>query len=358
MNKTFLSIITILLFGACASHKIPKSVLSEPDWKESPISENEKRITISAINYFNSSLAPQAENYNQLGTIKVGGIQLLKKYSSILRDRLKNQVLLLSTGDIINENQSGGVDAILKDFESLGVDAFQLSEKEIKKISPKAIDKTRNKFINSNIIVLKKQAPLTSKNIDNFMIKVINGVKVGIMSVTTFKNTEARKQKYLNGLYFEDPIYSVLKVHEQLKRRGAKVFVLMIKTHKDCPEKKCDSTRDELENFLKRLPPNKVDIIVGSEPELIHENINGIPFIQNSGEGKYLSRVDLFYNTKEEKIKTSKTYIHTPIKLCSEFFKATKDCHIENDYYKNAKIELIKDSDIQMSKARFLGKEI
>ncbi|GEM_PF-3454317 len=358
MNKNFLSLLILIFIAACASHKVPTKVLSEPEWKEIPLQDNEKKITISSFNFFNSSLAPQLENYNSLGTIKVGGVKLLKRYTSILKERLNNKLLLLSTGELVNENQSGGIEAILKDFEIVGVDAFHLSEKELNTLPLSKINKFNNKFINSNIIDLKKQSPLSSKNIDNYMIKKVNGVKVGIMAVTTFKNHEAKKYKYLKGLYFEDPIFSILKVHDYLKRKGAEIFVLMLKSHKTCPEEKCESTEEELKNLLKRLPPKKIDLIVGSEPKLINKHIDGIPFIQNLGEGKYISRVDLFYNTKQKKVITSKTNIHPPIKLCSQFFKITNDCHIENDFYKEEKINLIKENNIEMSRARFLDIDI
>lgn len=358
MNKIFLSLSILTLIVACASHKVPTRVLSEPEWKDTPVLENEKKITISSINFFNSSLAPQSENYDSLGSIKVGGIQLIEKYTSILKQRLDNKVLLLSTGELVNENQNGGIETLLNHFEKIGVDAFHLSEKELKTLPISKINKSNNKFVNSNIIDLKKQAPLSSKNIDNYMLKTVNNVKVGIIAVTTFKNIEARKHKYLNGLYFEDPIFSILKVHDHLKRKGAQIFVLMIKSHKSCAEKDCESTEEELENLLKRLPPQKIDVIIGSEPKIINKKIGGIPFIQNIGEGKYISRVDLIYNTKENKVIDSKTNIHPPIKLCSEFFEATNDCHIESDYYKEEKIHLIKNNHVKMSRARFLGIEI
>lgn len=358
MNKIFSSLLTLVLIVACASQKVPTRVLSEPEWKDTPSLDNEKRVTISSINYFNSSLTPQLENYESLGSIKVGGIQLIEKYTSILKQRLDNKVLLLSTGELVNENQNGGIETLLKDFERIGVDAFHLSEKELKMLPLSKINKTKNKFVNSNIIDLKKQSPLTSNNIGNYMIKRVNGVKVGIMAVTTFKNIEARKHKYLKGLYFEDPVFSILKVHELLKRKGAEIFVLMIKSHKTCPNQKCESTEEELQKLLKRLPPQKIDLIIGSEPKIINEKIGGIPFIQNLGEGKYISRVDLFYNTKEKKVISSKTNIHPPIKLCSQFFKATDDCHIENDLYKEEKINLIKENQVEMSRARFLDIEI
>jgi len=358
MTKILITIFTLLYVGSCASNQVPTKVLSEPEWRDVEVLENEKKITIASINYFNSSIATQVENFDQIGTMRIGGLQLIKKYSSILKERLPDQVLMLSAGDLINENQKGGVDSILDDFENIGFDAFHLSESELKMLSIKQIAKTSNSFINSNIIELSKKSPLKSKNIDNYMVKTINGVKVGVIAVTTYKNTEARKHKYLNGLYFEDPVYSILKLHDQLKRKGVEVFVLMIKGQRVCKDGECTSNKEELSQLIKRLPPKKIDVIIGSEPELINQKIGGIPFIQNLGQGKYLSRIDLFFDTKTKTINDSKTLMHSPIKLCSQFFKATNDCHIEDDYYKEAKTELIKDSHMELSRAYFLGIEI
>jgi len=210
------------------------------------------------------------------------------------------------------------------------------------------LNKSKSSFLNTNIIDLKKQAPYSSKRIAPHVIKKINGVKVGIMAITTFKNKDARKESYLDGLFFEDPIFSILKARKKLLRKGAKVFVLLMQTYK----------ADDLENTIKRLPPNSIHAIVSSAPAMINKRILNIPVIQNSGSAKYISRVELFYDTKSKKVLSKRSIIHTPTKLCSQFFAATLDCHIDDDQYKSKKIELIKDKSYKKESARFLGMSI
>lgn len=273
----------------------------------------------------------------------------MKKYINILRERYDDQVLLVDTGDFIaNDSNKEVIKDILGHFKSLNYDAIHFSEKELKFVNSKVIDQSQSSFLNTNIIDLKKQAPYSSKRISPYVVKKVNGVKVGIMGITTFNNKDARKENYLNGLYFEDPVFSILKARKRLLRKGAKVFVLLVQSHK----------ASDIKTIIKRLPPNAVHAIVSSNPTMLNDRILDIPVIQNRGKGQYISRVELFYDTKSKKVLSENSIIHTPTKLCSQFFKATLDCHIENDEFKEKKIELIKDESYKKEVARFLGIEI
>jgi len=323
--------------------------LSQPDWVNLDDEDEVKRIILTSTNFLNGSISPKVENYNQAGIISVGGTTYLKKYLDILRERYDDQVLLVDTGEFVPSQVSKNeIKNILNHFKALKYDAIHFSEKELKFINSKTVDQFKSSFLNTNIIDLKKQAPYSSKRISPYIYKKVNGVKVGIMAVTTFKNKDARKEKYLNGLYFEDPVFSILKARKKLLRKGVKVFVLLMQSYKE----------EDIRAIIKRLPPNSIHAIVSSSPTMLNKRILDIPVIQNPGKGQYISRVELFYDTQSKKVLTQNSVIHTPTKLCSQFFKATLDCHIEDDEFKEKKIELIKDESYKKEAARFLGIDI
>jgi 2',3'-cyclic-nucleotide 2'-phosphodiesterase (5'-nucleotidase family) len=359
MTKFYLYSLIALLVLSCASSTIPTKVLSQPDWNNIDDEEEVRRVVLTSTNFFNGSIEPKTENLGQAGIIAVGGAENIKKYVEVLRTRYEDQVLLVDSGEISAESSNKkDISNILKSYKDIGYDAIQFSEKEFVQISKKTVRKYKNRFINTNIIDLKKQGPYSSRYISPYRIKKINGVKIGIMAVSTFKNKDISKNKSLKGLYFEDPVLSILKAHKRLKRKGVKLFVLLMHTHDDCKESSCSTSEETMAQVIKRLPPNSVHAIIGSAPTMINRKINGIPVIQNKGEGQYISRVELFYNLNQKKFLSDRTIIHSPTKLCSKFFSVTQDCHIEIDEHTQRKAELIRESNFQKERAKFLGIEI
>jgi 2',3'-cyclic-nucleotide 2'-phosphodiesterase (5'-nucleotidase family) len=344
---------------ACATRSVPTNVLSHSEWNNIEEEENIKRIVLASTNFFTGSISPKTEDFQKAGIISVGGSETLEKYVGILRSRFEDQVLLVDSGEIINSNvNKRELKVILSHYKKLNFDAVQFSEKEYAKLNGRTIDRYKTNFINTNIINLKDQGPYSSKYISPQIIKKVNGVKVGIMAISTFKNKDVRNNKSLKGIYFEDPVFSILKSRKKLLRKGAKVFVLLMHTHDDCKNANCSQSIETLEGVIKRLPPNSIHAIVGSAPLMLHQEISGIPVIQNKGEGKFLSRLELFYNTKTKKLEKDKTIIHKATKLCSKFFEVTNDCHIEEGQYSEKKMKLIKESENKKVNAKFLGHPI
>lgn len=359
MTKIYLYSLILFVALACATTSVPTKVLSHPEWSNIEEDENIKRIVLTSTNFFTGSISPKTEDFQKAGIISVGGSEILEKYINILRDRFEDQVLLVDSGEIINRNvQRKELKNILSHYKKLNFDAVQFSEKEYAKLDGRTIDKYKTNFINTNIINLKNQGPYSSKYISPQIIKKVNGVKVGIMAISTYKNKDVRNNKSLKGIYFEDPVFSILKSRKKLLRKGAKVFVLLIHTHDECENSNCSESLDVLEGIIKRLPPNSIDAIVGSAPSMLNQKVKGIPVIQNRGEGKFLSRLELYYNTSSKKLDKQRTVIHEPTKLCSKFFEVTEDCHIEADDHSSNKMNLIRESKNKKVSAKFLGQSI
>ncbi|WP_127716473.1 hypothetical protein [Halobacteriovorax sp. HLS] len=359
MIKKYLYSSLAILAVACATIEVPTKVLSEPEWSNIDSDSDIKRVVVTSTNFFSGAISPQTENFNQAGVMSVGGSETIEKYINILKDRYVDQVLLVDSGEINEPNSSQNFTKdVLAHYKRVGYDAIQFSEQEYLEIDDKFIDDSKVNFVNTNIINLKKQGPYSSKHISPYIIKNINGVRVAILAISTYKNTDAIKEKRLNGLYFEDPVLSILKAKRQLRRKKINAYILLVHTQSNCIKDMCSSASDIIESMIKRLPPNSIDAIIGSSAEMISRKIHGIPVIQNEGKGKYLSRLELFYSKSQKKIISDKTIIHSPTKLCSRFFMATMDCHINKDQYALEKMELIKSSDFEKIPARFLGKEI
>lgn len=220
MIKKYLYSSLALLVVACATMEVPTKVLSEPDWFNTDTDSDIKRVVLTSTNFFAGAISPQIENFDQAGVLSVGGSETIEKYINILKERYVDQVLLVDSGEINEPNSSQSfTKEVLAHYKKVGYDAIQFSEQEFLEIDEDFIDHSRTNFVNTNIKNLKKQGPFASKEIPSYIVKKVNGVNIAILAISTYKNTDARKEKHLNGLYFEDPILSILKAKKQLRKK-------------------------------------------------------------------------------------------------------------------------------------------
>ncbi len=56
--------------------------------------------------------------------------------------------------------------------------------------------------------------------------------------------------------------------------------------------------------------------------------ILGYPIIQNKGEGKYLSYIEAFYDTRPHTVSKEKTHIHQPVQICHNSLKSSQNLSI------------------------------
>lgn len=350
MKKIF---ICLFLFSACNLHKFEKQVQSRPYLKIGKTYSNEKRIIISGTHHFDiySRTSSEKNKNAELPAnieLQSGGINLLQSYLTILESKYPKQVLNLSFGSSVNkiENIQRRTDSIIKAQASYS--SFTENDLLLYQSNKKSFSNSSINNINTNIVILKTNTPLHTDKIKPFFIKVVNGVKVGIMSVSTF-SPDTTYSKSIKGIYFEDPVFSVLKSVKKLKRKGAQVLVLLLNAKND--------NRDT-SSFIKRLPHMGVDIIFTTG--LLGRNYieNGIYVMNDKGKGKYLNYVEVIYDTDLKKISKRKTKLSQPVKLCKDFYSITNDCYTAKNIKKNNRIKAIINDNFKLIPAAFLGVKI
>ncbi|MBF0205944.1 MAG: 5'-nucleotidase C-terminal domain-containing protein [Oligoflexia bacterium] len=397
-------------------------VYSEPEWNapttettsDSPIINPDiKRIVVASTNDLHGSIdgnieeikidALPSNDSDQNGTnkkevaISVGGANIIAEYYKILRKKYGNELLLLDAGDmysgsLISDSFKG--ESVVAFYNYLNYDAVTMGNHEFD-YGPETLDHfvpsenedaqgalrklvkiSKAPFVVGNIVDLSTGKYISWPGAVPYLLKEINGVKVGIIAATTTTTTKKTISARIRGLYFEDINAAILKGAHAVKELGAQIVLLLIHEGHHCkqsssgvghPAEKyasdkgtintdkvlCDAgeTDGELYSILNKLPPQSVDAVVSGHTHTgLYHFLHGIPTIQAFSKGQYFSKMELYYDNKNKKFLPEKTVLHAPIKFCEKFFASSNDC-----YRPDPKKAEIAD---QMIPARFLGEKI
>jgi len=257
------------------------------------------------------------------------------------------------------------------DIAALGLNEFQIKRKGFsshKRYIQSLTKSNRFDIVNSNLFDLKTAKQMKWCGISADKIKVVNGIKFGFIGITTPKSSKLIPDENINGIYIQNPSKSIIVKAKVLKRKGAQVVVLLANQGFDCTSllshqeglhpgkvnfhpnisKHCNTHDSELYKILQQIPPGTVDLVFTSGGKSKVANyILGYPVLQNTGNGKFFSWVDVYFDHKHNLIDPKKTIIHQPINLCHNFLKSAQDCFI-GETFENEEV----------SPAFFLGNEI
>jgi 2',3'-cyclic-nucleotide 2'-phosphodiesterase (5'-nucleotidase family) len=357
----FVIIVIITLPGSCSFTKPPTHIFSEPEWNESNVTRDKRRIVIASTHNFKGSIFEENVKFPLQGKkinykLFVGGVSTLKSYLDILKYRYDKDLILLDTGHLFNlDHNIKDLDhmeeheKILEIYEKMDYDAVNLTDVDyrgLKLIKPKS---HKIPFITSNIINLGKNKSISEYGVSPYKIFDKNGVKIGIIGLTSFEKVDSKKTEKFRGIYFEDPILSFLKTKKILIDKGVQIILLMSSV----------KSYEELKSLVKRLPPNSVDLIISGNTYTDENRINGIPLLQNPGKGQFISRIEFFYDLKDNVILNDETINHDVTKVCHNFFRSTMDCHNHKvKEFSRERVKLISKSSYEIVPAKFLGHEV
>jgi len=345
------------------SQKGHSELYAEPSLVKAVPNDNIKRIVIASTNDIQGNYQANLIEYNdqhhdQKQSIKVGGIDFISSYFKILRKQFES-VLLLDSGNLFPSNTQElnyisdfyptlGYDAVtvgLKDFNLKLPSKYHSSSELFKEFAKK----TKTPLILSNLFELKTARVVEWTGTLPYILREINGVKVGIIGLIPDDIVAQTPIDNRIGLYVETMLQSTLRNSRLLRSLGADIIVVMTHQGLDCgeslaqelklpltkvnfePEKSgvCDLS-SKFGAYIKRLPPGLVDVIIGGRLHQKMANIiNGTVVMSGFEKGKSFSYTELFVD-KSNKLLKEKTVIHQPVMFCQEFFKETNDCYTED----------------------------
>lgn len=330
-----------------------EELYSEPEKPSlEELSEDETRVIIAATNDLHGNYSPKLEE-----SILIGGESVISSYFSILRDAYKN-VVLVDSGDIFSTaSDSKPVELF---YESNNYDAVTVGLRDFNLKVPSKIGTTsdllqkfakssKTPLLLSNLYELKTARVVEWEGIKPHIIKEIGGVKVGIIGLIPDDIVAQTPVHNRVGLFVENMLQSTLRHARLLRSLGADMIVVLTHQGLDCasniaaaqklpvtkvnfdPQKNVCNTKSLLGEYLERLPPGLVDVIVGGRTHQKMANfVNGTLVMGSYPDGKSFSYAEFVVNKKTKKINTAKTVPHQPVFFCNEFFKETKDCYSED----------------------------
>lgn len=368
MNKL---LCLVLLFSFACSYKKGNQIergheklYSEPDAPElSELEPHQKRVVIATTNDIHGNYKPElitfADKHNEAKQhIRVGGVDVVNSYFKILRETYPNFVLV-NSGDLLSNATEI---KLVRDYYSflkydaltLGLNDFNLkvpadvgtSSNLFKKLS----DKNSAPLIISNLYDLKTARGVEWEGTKSHLIKDVGGVRVGIIGLIPDDIANLTPVQNRVGLFIESMAQSTLRHARLLRSLGAEIIVVLTHQGLDCStelasKKKLPPTKVNFEplqegvcetdnllgQYLERLPPQLVDVVVGGRVANKMANyIKGTLVVSGFHDGRSFNYVEFTVDTKANRIIPGKTIVHQPVMFCHEFFKDSKDCYTED----------------------------
>lgn len=353
----------VLLLGSC-SKEFPEKRFSFPDWKTEASLKNEEKIYFALFGDFTSPLKPKEEvkKYQQGNTLtfKVGGKQTLKEYLKILRLRFENNLVLISTSPVTTFTND--IKDTLLELNYLSENSPEIIHSNYRDLAFFHRELNLNKdfafssflnLVNSNVLTQKNSSPFLPLGASSEKIIEKGAQRLAFLSLNYPTDKISNKLFAIPGLLFEDPILSILKAKNKLKGQGITSYILTLDISTNCrsqldfkhshylselkdSELHCDES-DPLLKFIKRLPPEFIDMIVLANPEENKGNqfligtLNNIPIIKLDTSGNFILLVEMNYDTASLHANKKSFKFWAPIKLCQEFVLSGQDCYL-NDF--------------------------
>ena len=364
----------LLILGAsCSFKKSPlenqtlkghTELYSEPNEpKIQKLGEFQKRVVIAATNdihghYQTHELAFKDEHEANLQTMRMGGVDTMEAYFKILRDSYSN-VVLVDSGDIFANSHSSNT--VKEFYRTLRYDALTVGLSDFNLKLPQDVTSSTELFkkfsktsptplLVSNLYELKTGRVVEWEGAKPYLIKDVDGVKVGIIGLIPDDIVALTPVNNRVGLFVESMLQSTLRNARLLRSLGADLIVVLTHQGIDCNTEQATASKlplakvnfepkrsaacnlkGVLGEYLERLPPHLVDVVVGGRNHQKMANfVNGTLVMGGFPDGKSFNYAEFVINTKTKRIDPDATVVHQPVLFCQEFFSETKDCFTED----------------------------
>ena len=329
-----------------------------------------KRINPSDPNYFYLPIISSSDIHGhfypeqyEVGNITYsrGGLDYLAKYTNILREEFKNNILYLDAGDIFQggaESTLTNGDIILDYLNLVKANGSTFGNHEYDKdrdFLEEKVCKAKFPFLATNLYDKEK---LTKKafgenhflsNIYKFNVSNNNEkeeeIKIGVVGLTMKMAQNQIAGKGYEEILFLDYKEELIKEANKLrKENGVNAVILLSHISIFCGQtdnltlnlykpsdiqEECDKNND-LYNLLDSLDEGIIDAVVtGHGHREVHHWVKNIPIIEPINNGLYANILYLAFDRKNNfKFVPNEVRIEGPFPVCEKIFKANYKCEI------------------------------
>lgn len=271
------------------------------------------KLTVLETSDIHGSIYPI--NY---GTNEKCDVGLAKLSTLISKERLINPyTMLIDNGDLLQGTpityhyariDSKNMNPVIKVLNYLNYDAAVIGNHEFnygREILERAMKDSSFPWLSANTIFKENKQPYSE---NSYIIKKFtNGLKVGIIGLTTKYIPNWENPIYIEGLQFEDPIEHAKRLVRHLKEEE-KVDVVVVSYHGgierdiDTGEAQENLTGENQGYELCMQVPGIDVLLTGHQHRLISDKfINGVLIIQPGANGRYLGKIELLLERIKEK---------------------------------------------------------
>ena len=226
----------------------------------------------------------------------------------------ERNVLWLDNGDTIEGNALGWLTrgaAIIRAMNLLGCSGWTLGNHEfdwgLDALAP-CMNEFQGDLLAAN---LRYEAPLGASpeiakafaRVKPFVIREMDGVKVGILGLTTPGIPSWSRPRLIPGLVVEDSLVALRRVVPQAKAAGCEVLVLS--AHQGL-RPQGDDHANQIASLARGFP--EIDVIIGghSHQPFEEQTTSGVLYTQANYWGSHLGRIDLVWDTDARRITSRK----------------------------------------------------
>lgn len=270
------------------------------------------RLTIVGTSDFHGALEPRRAV--GLDGRKVGGIDIIQSYFEAIRNANPGGVILLDAGDlyqgtllsaategraVIDFYNRAGYDAVAVgnhefDFGPIGPHSVPRNGREDPLGAFKArIRQARFPFLSANITQRRPCVQPGESWISPFAIVERQGVKIGVIGLTTPETPEATYRQNVTSLRFEPMLGALRRALAETRKRGAAVTVVLAHAGVGVDETS-GRPMGPIAELAHALRPGEVDLIIsGHMHQPFSDFIHGTAVLQPWPHGTAFVRADL-----------------------------------------------------------------
>jgi 5'-nucleotidase len=336
------------------------------------------RLTVAGLNDLHGWIAPHRTKLKGGAELEEGGVATLASYIARLRADNPGGVLLLDGGDLFQGTLASNLtegSVVVDVYNHLGVTAAAVGKHEFDygPVGPapvptkpgddplgalkERIKQARFPFLSANLFeAATGQRPAWLGN-DGTLLVTVQGVKVGIVGLSTPSTPTTTNPTNVAALRFEPLAPAAEEASKRLRERGAKVVIGVAHAGGKCPRlenprdlSSCELKDGEIYAALEPLPPGTLDaVIAGHTHQVMGHFIHGVPVIETYGLGRSFGYIELFVDPVSHQVLPERTRIHAGIPLCTQVDAASGTCDTR---------KLKDQAEVRLVPATFLGQPV
>ena len=279
-----------------------------------------------------------------------GGLPALASYVERLRAQNPNSVLVVDSGDMFQGTLESNLfegEAVVRGYNIIGYTAAAVGNHEFD-FGPLGPDSIARNPGDDPLGALKRNAglatfPLLSANMLDratrktpawakpYTIVRSGGARIGIIGLSTPDTPQVTMGANVVSLEFTDPVDAAVEAAKELRAQGADAVIVIAHMGGRCKEvddphdlQSCEVNHEVME-FMDRIPAGTIDaFFAGHTHSNVRHYIKGVPVLQALHYSREFSTLDLWIDTKNNRVTKSEMRPHTMI--CQFVYSGTQAC--------------------------------